>query len=157
MKLEPVYLVAPKPKPRSMPSRRAFLGMGLAFLGGGAIGSACGYSVGAARTPAAPASEDALTPSGNEELDELRRLATKAPIEELMGRGTQFTTLLATKYRADAIAWRGVDRIAKVLVEDLNRPRRRPLAVWLAGVIDEADPAIRDEHERWIRLLREIK
>jgi hypothetical protein len=42
MRLDPIYLVAPKPNPPSMPTRRAFLVAGATFTLGAAVGGACG-------------------------------------------------------------------------------------------------------------------
>lgn len=155
MKLEPVYLLAPLPQPAMMRSRRAFLGMGAMFVGGCALGSACGYSMGrAAAAPAEPVDE--LAPSGDPDLDELRRLAVKAPIEELMGRAEAFSLEVDRTYRQDVVAWKGIGRIADHLVAESARDRRA-LAKWIAQVIENAVPDRHAEYERWIPLLRGIK
>jgi len=125
MKLDAVFLVAPKPKPPSIPTRRAFLIAGGMFATGAMLGGACGYSIGAAVAPG-PAVEPGkepepdLVPSGDVELDELRRLAVKAPIEELVERASRFLQMRVQSYKTDAILWRGVDRLSREVSEGTN-------------------------------------
>jgi hypothetical protein len=103
MKLEPVYLVGPKKKQPSMPSRRAFL----------MAGGACGYALGSARAEAA---SDPLASTGDAQLDELRRLAVKAPLKELLERAFDFLTERASNYHKDEVLWIGVGSIARAVV-----------------------------------------
>ncbi|MCA8950757.1 MAG: hypothetical protein KDE27_14740 [Planctomycetes bacterium] len=122
MKLDPVFLLAPlPPEPRGkvMSTRRAFLLAGGMFAAGTAIGGACGYSLGAASAGAdAPGGGDDWEPSDDAELEELRRLAVKAPMEELLQKGVLLVTLRSQHYRDDPILWRGVARIANALAHD---------------------------------------
>ena len=158
MRLDPIYVVAPKPKPPSMPTRRAVLGMGIAFVTGGAIGGACGYAAGAAQAKAVDASaSEELKPTGNAELDEVRRLAVKAPIEELMGKAMQFLMTVNQDFPTDRIAWRGVDRIAAYVVANEACPKRSDLAHWVLQTIDSAPPDLQGEHAEWRTKLRSIK
>ena len=164
MRLEPVYLVAPKPKPPSMPHRRAFLIAGGTFLAGIGLGGACGYAVGATRsdTPGGadePNLEPLLAPSGDSDLDELRRLAVKAPIEELMARSLLFLDLLSDTYRRDEALWHGAARICSELCSNSSLPKRRVTALWLAQVIDrsDADLAVAMRLRQHLHQLRQIK
>ena len=139
MRLEPVYLLAPKPKPPSMPTRRAILIAGSTFVAGFGVGGACGYAAGSRVAPAGEStSEPELQPSGDADLDELRRLAVKAPIEELMQNAVVFANLVRATYRDDEILWRGMDRIAAALISGYQIPDRRKAAIWIAQVIEGA-------------------
>ena len=143
MRLEPVYLVAPKPKPPSMPHRRAFLIAGGTFLAGIGLGGACGYAVGASHSEAPggdeePDLQELLQPSGDSDLDELRRLAVKAPIEELMAKRMDFLQHLYLTYPRDKVAWSGVARIAQATIDGYEIDNRRMFAVWLAQVIEKS-------------------
>lgn len=140
MKLAPVFLVAPKPPTGSVPTRRAFLFAGAAFLGGAVLGTACGYSLGAAaNTPSAPAEPPEPPSTGNRELDELRRLAIKAPIDELVGQQKMFLLMVTQTYRRDHVLWQGVARLAEELLTNASIPERRLVAHWLAQVIEQGD------------------
>ncbi len=153
MKLDPVYLVAPSSAP-SMPTRRAFLIAGTTFTLGTAVGGACGYSIGAARsTDAAPAEQD-LPPSGDVELDELRRLAVKAPIEELVEKRNNFLASLSRDYRNDEVLWRGVERLTARVIADNSFPQRRVSALFLAQVIQFAEPRF---HEKYASVEKELR
>lgn len=143
MRLDPVYLVAPEPKPPRIPTRRAFLFVGAAFAAGTALGGACGYAAGsvadarpAGGEPDGHEADPALPPpSGDTELDELRRLATVAPIEELIARWQPFLGLLGDTYPDDATLWRGAQRIGEHVLSTPSLDRRRTIALWLAQVI----------------------
>lgn len=137
MKLEPVYLVAPRPKPPSMPTRRAFLFMGFAFAGGSVVGGACGYSIGAAI-----AKSGDLSPTGNAELDELRRLAVKAPLAELVENRLYFMMVFDRKYSSDEVLWRGVERLANAIAADPAFPDRRRMAKVMTLTIERLAPPL---------------
>ncbi len=160
MRLEPVYLVAPKPRPPSMPTRRAFLGMGLAFAVGGAIGSACGYSVGSAKAAekagGGPAGED-YPLSGNPELDELRRLAVKAPIEELMGIAMVFIRTVTQDYPEEVVAWKGVRRMGEHVLANPGVAQRRVIARFLCQGIEQASSQRQESLNDLLPRLREIR
>src|SRR5262245_48568230 len=106
MRLEPVFLVAPKPKPPSIPTRRAFLFIGISFAAGSTIGTACGYTLGRASVSGDPGAGGELPPSsGDADLDELRRLAIAAPIEELVERRNLFIMMRNRTYPDDRYLW----------------------------------------------------
>ena len=131
MKLEPVYLVAPE-RPSLIPTRRAVLFAGLSFFGGAAAGGALGIQY--ERSKGAPA-EDELAPSGDPELDRLRRLAIEAPIDELRNKQFAFITAVQVDYPRDAVLWRGVGRLVDDVLSGEGRSGRRDLARLLASVI----------------------
>lgn len=158
MKLDPVFLVAPRPKPPSMSTRRAFLGMGAAFVAGGAIGSACGYAAGVANAKAVDASAtEELQPSGDADLDEVRRLAVKAPIEELMADSLAFLGAVTQDHSEDKIAWRGVARISQYVIDHPEVGDRRLLAGVMVQMIEKAPPSIRSDYLPWVPRLQAVR
>lgn len=134
MKLEPVYLVAPRPKPPSMPTRRAFLFMGVAFAGGSIVGAACGYSIGSA------SGSDELPLTGDPDLDEWRRLAVKAPLKELVRLRHEFMVALDRDYPEDAVLWQGLNRLAAAVATDAAFPDRRRAALFVLRLAEARDP-----------------
>lgn len=160
MRLDPVFVVAPPPTPPSMPTRRAFLVAGATFACGAAIGGACGYSIGAASAaqaqPADPATDE-LAPSGDLELDELRRLAVKAPIEELIEKRLVFLNCLFADYPRDAVLWRGAGRLCDAVLHSDVVPDRRVFSHALAQVIEKGDPKLTESLRPKIEELRQVK
>ncbi len=154
MKLDPIFLVAPKPAVPSMPTRRAFLLAGTTFALGTGLGGACGYAIAA---KAEPVVEEELKPSGDVDLDELRRLAVKAPIEELVGQRMLFLNLMSTDYRKDVVLWRGFERLCDAIERDPTFPDRRSIANVLAQTIDLGDPGFRQRFNVRVKELRSIK
>lgn len=149
MRIEPVYLVAPLPRPPSIPTRRAFLIATGTFVAGTAVGGACGYSLGAAATaqPDAGAEPD-LAPSGDAELDYWRNLAVKAPLDELFAKAAVFLSTRVSTYKDDPILWQGVDRMTKEIIEN---PARRVdeadigiIITQIEGVAHPVEPSLRD-------------
>lgn len=120
-----------------MPTRRAFLIAGSTFAVGSALGGACGYSLGTSKT-AAPAA-DAQPSSGNVELDELRRLAVKAPIAELVEQGVFFLHKRDTAYPRDEVLWKGVERLARAITEGSTEVGR-PLLLVVTATIERGGP-----------------
>lgn len=124
----------PSVPPSTVPTRRVFVLAGVTFLVGTTSGGWWGYAVGAA---AATAREDGdLVPSGNAELDELRRLAVEAPIEELLEQRLVFISCLLHEYPKDRILWRGAKRIGEALIEGRQIPERRLFSRFLAQMIE---------------------
>lgn len=159
MKLEPVYLLAPRPRP-TMPSRRAFLWMGLAFAGGSVLGTACGYSMRSAVAAERPVSATAGAEpevTGDSTLDELHRLAVAAPIEELMDRAVGFVGNATQDYPGDPVLWRGMGRIAEQLVRDPKAPSRRALGRVVAQAIESARAGEGAGYVDWVPSLRALK
>lgn len=155
MRLEPVLLVAPRPQPPAMSSRRAFLIASGTFVAGSMFGGACGYSIGAAG--GGVGGEVVPESTGNAELDELRRLAVKAPIEELVEVRLQFLNSLTKDYSQDSILWAGVDRLCKHVVDGGAVPDRRLFSRWLAQVIEGNTSASSTASKQWVVHLRKIK
>ncbi|MBL9075880.1 MAG: hypothetical protein JNL08_00165 [Planctomycetes bacterium] len=158
MRLDPVFVVAPEPTAPTMPTRRAFLLAGATFTFGAAIGGACGYSAGAAQAAgsAAPREEE-LTPSGDSDLDELRRLAVKAPIEELIERRLVFLRSVGALYRRDDTLWRGVVRLSEAVRSRDGFPDRLIIARLIAQNIEQADADFARRFEALGREMRQIR
>lgn len=162
MKIDAYYVLAPLPKPVAPPpsSRRAFLMGSSLFLAGAAVGSACGYTVGAAghgepgsagaaketNTPAPGDGE--LTPSGDIELDQLRWLAVKAPLDQLFEKALVLLSTRVSVYKFDEILWRGVDRMSKEIVDNPNHAATESVIAVIIGQIEgtarPASPSLRD-------------
>lgn len=143
MRLDPVFVVAPQPAPPSMPTRRAFLLAGATFTLGAAVGGVGGYAIGSARASTVHAAGADLAPTGDHELDELRRLAISAPIEELIEKRLVFLRSLGMSYPRDESLWQGVVRLADALRTDPSFPDREVTARLIARTIDGADSQFR--------------
>jgi hypothetical protein len=141
MRLDNACFVLAKPKVPTMTTRRAFLMAGSTFFVGACVGGACVHALGDAPLPAAPA-EEVLAPSGDVELDELRRLAVKAPLAELVERAGVFVELTRRSYRTDAVLWRGMERLTNAVLTDVKFPNRRVFSRVLAQVIEGGDAAV---------------
>jgi hypothetical protein len=156
MKLDAVYLVAPRPAIPSMPTRRAFCGMAATFV----VGGACGYTLGvvdssngnsnaATVTPETkPATPTELPSTGDAELDYWRKLAV-GPLDDLFARGHQFATTRLARYQTDEVLWSGVDRLTKEIVENPDRKTDPLLIMILASSIEgKARPELPSLRER---------
>ncbi|MFM1871214.1 MAG: hypothetical protein RL398_636 [Planctomycetota bacterium] len=130
MRIDPVYLVAPKPSPTPQPTRRAFLAVGTTFGIGSLVGGACGYSVGTRRDtpdrpptespPSTPATDPAAVPPTNDAtLLALRRMAVEAPIADLVANWNPWFMDFSFDYTKDPVLWQGMDRLAQWAVENL--------------------------------------
>ncbi len=131
--------------PSTMSIQRVFLMAGVTFVVGSAAGGLFGYSAGAAAATSAVAAPAAAPPAelpstGDADLDELRRLAVKAPIEELLEQRMVFLNCLFRDYPKDAVLWGGAKRIAEAILEGREIPDRRLYARFLAQVIEKNDP-----------------
>jgi len=159
VRLDPIFVLAPRPKPPSMSTRRAFVGMGIAFVTGGVIGSACGYAAGRAgqAKPVDASTTEELQPTGNADLDEVRRLAVKAPIEELMRVAETFLATVSLQYARDEVAWQGVVRIAAYVVEHPEAANRARIAKVTLQVAERAPSIRQDDYAVWIPRLKGIK
>jgi hypothetical protein len=95
--------------------------------------------------PARPSSGDAL-------LDELRRLAVDAPLDELLAWRLMFLMELGSTYRNDPLLWRGVERMCQATLDGTpmpparqsvgDGPDRRLFARLLAQVIERGEPGL---------------
>jgi len=155
MRLDPVLLVAPNAPPATMPTRRAFVLGGAMFATGLSLGGACGYAIGSRRT-GEPVEEE-LEKSGDADLDELRRLAVKAPIEELVKHDLLFIRSSTVVYKNDIILWRGMKRIAEHVLEKADYPNRRPVAGVLVQAVNAALPEIAEPLLGYVARLKAIR
>jgi hypothetical protein len=126
-----------------MPTRRAFVLGGAMFAAGLSLGGACGYAIGSRRIEE-PGKEEELASSGDADLDELRRLAVKAPIEELVKHDLLFITMTTRTYRRDQILWRGMVRLADRVLADASYPNRRAVAGVLVQCFQRVEPGLTD-------------
>lgn len=156
MRLEPVLLVAQDAPPATMPTRRAFLFGGAMLATGLSFGGACGYAIGvrhAAAGAPGPASDD-FEKSGDADLDELRRLAVKAPIEELVKHDMLFIRSATVVYPNDRVLWRGLRRLAEEVIAKQAYPNRRIAAGVLIQTINAAVPEMASTVSDLVRSLR---
>lgn len=138
-----------------MPTRRAFVLAGATFTFGAVVGGACGYSVGAAR--AVGEGEAELESTGDHELDELRRLAVKAPIEELVEKRMIFLNSFTKVYPQDPYLWKGAGRLAKATIAGHPFQDRRLFARFLAQIIEGSDPKYATELRPLAADLRKVE
>jgi hypothetical protein len=166
MKVDAIYLLAPKPKPPSGPTRRAFLIAGGTLVVGALAGGSCGYSMGLAARPSdkpepkgdkpepkaqdatAPKVEEELKPSGDAELDYWRQVAVKAPLDELFEKGVMFLGVRVRDYPKDQILWRGVERMVRELDANASRAVDETVLMLLPAQIEgqarPAEPSLRE-------------
>jgi hypothetical protein len=156
IRLEPIYLLAPKPKQPSVPTRRAFLIAGGTFFAGIGLGGACGYAAGSARSDGETAA-DALMPTGDADLDELRRLAIEAPIEELTSQWFPFLTLLHDTYQSDEVLWQGAKRICDEAINNESLIDRSKIARWSITVITSGDRRLTASIRPLLNELRRVR
>ncbi|MCA8966690.1 MAG: hypothetical protein KDC48_17550 [Planctomycetes bacterium] len=163
MRIDPVFLVAPKPAPKAVPTRRAFLMAGGAFAFGSMIGGACGYSLGVAQgAPVEATAEkgggEELGSSGDARLDALRRLAVKAPIEELVKNWNEWFAYFDTEYQSDPVLWRGMDRLAEWATANPNKASFELLTALVAASLqDKRLGSTLSRHSSEVRTLRSTK
>ena len=158
MRIEPIYLLAPKPKPPSIPTRRAFLIAGGTFFAGIGLGGACGYAAGISGTGEGSGAQEKLPESsGNAELDELRRLAIKAPIEELAGKWSYFTDAFSLDYRKDDYLPRGIERLVAHVLQDEGMAQRVIVARVLAQTIELGEPSIQEQLGQHVPRLLQVR
>lgn len=142
--------------PSTVPTRRVFVMAGVTFLVGTTTGGWWGYAAG---SEAAASEREAaeLAPTGDADLDELRRLAVKAPIEELLEQRLMFVGCLFQEYPKDKVLWGGAMRIAEALLEGREVPERNLFARFLAQVIERNDPEFTAPLLHLAPRLRELK
>ena len=157
MRLEPVYLLAPKPKPPSIPTRRAFLIAGGTLLAGLVVGAASGYAAAAS----ASGEDGAHTARGGDPreqtLDELHRLAVDAPIDELASRWVYFVDAFGTSYREDPILPEGMARLCEHVLSQPSLEGRALMALSLSQAIERAEPAAMSRLDGFLPALREVR
>ena len=132
MHLDPVYLVSPRPTP-PRGARRAFLIGGATFFAGVGIGCGYGQHVGAA-----PATAPRDAANIDPVLEELRTLATHAPLDALVAARFRLLHHLERDYPEDDVLWAGVGRLAQACIARANFPDRSLAAPWLARRIEQA-------------------
>jgi hypothetical protein len=165
MKIDPIYLLAPEPKPPSIPTRRAFLLAGGTLLIGALAGGACGYSMGLAARPnggkepkpanAAAKVEEELKTSGDAELDYWRQMAVKAPLDELFTKSLMFLHVRITDYPKDDVLWRGVQRMVHEIRDNSARQVSEALLTLLASHIEGGATPTKPDLRSEVPMLRE--
>jgi hypothetical protein len=112
------FVVAREPRVPSIPTRRAFLFAGLSFVAGAACGGVGVYAAtaGDANSKNGEAGDidraAGLVPTGDADLDLLRRWALQDSIDELERNLPMFLEDFRVKYPADTYLWHGMERLA---------------------------------------------
>jgi hypothetical protein len=128
MKLEPVFVVAPRPEAPAITTRRAFLAMAGSF----ALGAATGFAVDRYRAP----------PPGPKPRPPDLRLEW---LHNLCIDSTSLADLIADRaavvqyipqYPGDAVLWHGVYRLATGIIADVDLPGRERLAIEVLDLLD---------------------
>jgi hypothetical protein len=127
----------PLPNPRPLRLWRRLI---LVIATSAALLAACGSA------PAAP-EEPPLTPTGDAELDALRHLAVRAPLDELIEQSFSFLVERARVYHQDEVLWRGVARIARAIPEQPERFDCNVVLLVGAMIRDGGPPAELGLHE----------
>ena len=128
------------------------------FATGLSLGGACGYAIGSRRAEEpGELKEEEQASSGDADLDELRRLAVKAPIEELVKHRLVFVNATFADYPKDATLWKGINRLAEFVLSDSAMDDKRKFANALAGVIEQADIAVSRELRQLAPKLRRVR
>ena len=155
MHLEPIYLVAPEPEPKAMPTRRAWLFASGAFVTGALSGTVgAGIFTGGTRDGAVAAA--ALHELDEEDASELRFLhefcANSSPLATLEAHRGSLYHLLA-KRPDDRLLWHGMERLAQAALDgsakgfgfsgplDVGRAPRR-LAGFLVSFLARIPPGL---------------
>jgi len=117
------------------------------LLSGGALAVALSLLNGCqpvtqSRTGAQTLTQTLPAPSGNAELDELRRLAIAAPIEELVAHWLDFGDVFATSYRHDVYLPTGIERLVDHVIKTPEVDQRHMLARVLAQIIQLGEPSL---------------
>lgn len=86
--------------------------------------------------PVAAAIEFDLAPSGDYELDQLRLIAVKAPLDELFAKAMFLLVDRVSTYPRDAALWHGVDRLTAEIVANPSRPVDESIVAVLVGQIE---------------------
>ena len=161
MATDPGHLVPPRAAPM-VASRRGFVGVALSFVAGGVLGAAGGYSIARAvassvLSPAVPTTGDDLPLSGDSELDELRWLAVRAPIETLTERSAVLIVRLYRDYPNDPYLWQGIGRLCRTVVAGEQPASQVLIAIQLVPLIEHCHPPTSLGLEQYLPALRGIK
>lgn len=132
MRLEPVFLVAPRPQPPSMPTRRAILLASGTFLGGAVLAFAAQSLTGHRSRTDPPAADDATAVW-------LRRVCHDGtPIEQLIAcRGALLYHIRAGT--ADDRLLHGLKRLAVFAIDSPKTPQRQQIARELVEYRDHTE------------------
>jgi hypothetical protein len=148
MRFDSAVFLAPHPRASTTTTRRAFLLAGGSFILGASVGGACGYSAGVrtANIGAGAAREldlaAGLAATGDADLDELRRLAIQAPVDELAGAYLIFIEQLRRTYSNDDYLWHGMQRLAQGIVEGQHRSWNSQVKQTVIQMIEGIKPGL---------------
>jgi hypothetical protein len=99
-------------------------------------------------TAADPARDAELPKSGDAELNQLRHLAVKAPLDDLFAKAMLFLSARVRAYPKDEILWQGVERMSRELVANEGRVVDQMVILVITGQIEGTarppEPSLRD-------------
>jgi hypothetical protein len=130
----------PLPNPRPLHPWRLLIVVIVVITASGGLLTSCSCAP-------PPAEEAPLTPTGDAELDALRHLAVRAPLDELIEQSFSFLVERARVYHEDEVLWRGVARIARAIPEQPERFDRNVVLLVGAMIRDGNPPAELGLHE----------
>lgn len=116
-----------------------------------------GKSIALRDSSTVPARSDALLPSGDAELDELRRLALIAPINELADKWIYFLDVFSVSYRHDPYIPVGVDRLIDFIAANPGCDDRYLKSIVLIDIITRGEPELYERLKHRIPELRRMR
>lgn len=135
MRLDPVYLAAPKTTWTRGTSRRAFLLAGGTFFAGVSLG-------GASSVDANAGSDVAETRAASEPvLRRLQRLSQDGSLAELVDARFELLHFVASDYADDPALWHGIARLGEACLKLPTFPDRIVAAQWIGRRLDAAPAA----------------
>lgn len=149
MRLDSACIVAPAPKVDVAPTRRGFLFTAGVFVAGASFGGACGYAAGVSASGEASSGGGSaepqldlaagLKPTGDADLDTLRRWALQEPIDELEKNIPIFIEQVQSVYLEDTWLWHGMGRLAQRAVSGHHVKWPRATKQALIQAIEDMD------------------
>lgn len=136
-------------------------GLLISLIFGISLASAC-KNVTRDKIAVPPASNDTITrqllpePSGNAELDNLRRLALTASTEELSDQWIYFADVFATDYRTDPYLVTGIERLATQVIAYKDVERRHLRSRVLAQTIELGEAHLQQRLGHLVPKLRAV-
>jgi hypothetical protein len=127
LELDPVFVVESQARSRAS-SRGVCLAVCVAFALGGALGSTGGFAIGQVSANCPPQEYDA-------DIVRMQRLATEAPIDELLDNGWEFLSKLGHYNHKVEAMWQGFERIAVRITEPTADVHKQELARFANAVL----------------------
>lgn len=158
MRLDAVYVLAPKPKPPSMPTRRAMLITGACSLAAAATGFSAGWIARGTTVDARSGADEQPTEDALQRIRWAEALAAESTGRELLDHLPAFGSVLheaATLGLDSSLLWEGVRRAAAALLADERSDSRAVRARAILSLLDlRSDDALEALREDLLRAAR---